>query len=228
LLVLYRHAHVSRTKDLRSDAVRNREALLDAAREVFAEMGLDAPLDEIARRAGIGNATLYRRFPTRADLVLAVFADRMEENLAAVADALEIADPWEGFVAFVEALCCMQVRDRGIADLVTVDLATAPEIERSRSAALRGLHELAQRAQDAGALRRDFTPEDVVVILMANAGLVRSAHEAGPKASARLVHLMLDGLRASAATDGAPPPSRPAMRRAMRRQSEELRLPPPR
>ncbi|MGD9794137.1 MAG: TetR/AcrR family transcriptional regulator [Acidimicrobiia bacterium] len=217
---------MSPTNDLRSDAVRNREALLEAAREVFAEMGLNAPLDEIARRAGIGNATLYRRFPTRADLVHAVFAERMREHLDAVAEALEIADPWDGFVAFVHALCLMQVRDRGIADLVTMDLSTAPEIERSRSEALQGLHELAERAQDAGALRLDFTPEDVVVILMANAGLVRNAHEAGPKASARLVHLLLDGLRSASATDGPRPPSRQVMRRAMRRQSEELRLGP--
>lgn len=217
---------MSRTNDLRSDAVRNREALIDAAREVFGEQGLDAPLDEIARRAGIGNATLYRRFPTRADLVLAVFADRMDENLDAVAAALEITDPWEGFAAFVQALCLMQVRDRGIADLVTMDLSTTPDIERSRSAALRGLHTLAERAKAAGVLRSDFASEDVVVILMANAGLVRSAYAAGPKASARFVHLLLDGLRASSASEGPRPPSRQAMRTAMRRQSEELRLAP--
>src|SRR3978361_2560967 len=84
---------------LRADAARNREAIVEAARAVFAEHGLDAPLDEIAKRAGTGNATLYRRFPTRGDLVAAVFADRMAEHLDAVQAGLADEDPWRGFAS---------------------------------------------------------------------------------------------------------------------------------
>src|SRR5947208_5644140 len=87
---------------LRADAVRNREAIVEAARAVFAEQGLDAPLDEIAKRAGTGNATLYRRFPTRGDLVSAVFADRMAEHLAAVEVGLADVDPWRCFTSYIE------------------------------------------------------------------------------------------------------------------------------
>src|SRR3954468_18341900 len=100
---------------LRADAARNREAIVEAAREVFAEHGLDAPLDDIARRAGTGNATLYRRFPTRGDLIAAVFAERMLEHLDAVQRALTDPDPWAGFASYIQAATAMQARDRGIA-----------------------------------------------------------------------------------------------------------------
>src|SRR5688500_2299278 len=119
----------------RVDAVRNREAIGDAAREVFAEQGLNAALDVIARRAGIGNATLYRRFPSRADLVAAVFAERMAEHVAAVEAGLAAPDPWEGFCSYVRAIAGVQARDRGIADLVTMNLSSAPEIDALRTRA---------------------------------------------------------------------------------------------
>src|SRR5947208_9052385 len=107
---------------LRADAVRNREAIVEAARAVFAEQGLDAPLDEIAKRAGSGNATLYRRFPTRGDLVAAVFAERMAEHVAAVEAGLADDDPWNGFASYIRTVGAMQARDRGIADLVTMNV----------------------------------------------------------------------------------------------------------
>src|SRR5437870_984142 len=100
------------TMSLRADAARNRAVLVAAAREVMAERGLEAPLDEIARRAGIGNATLYRRFPRRIDLIAAVFADRMAEHARAVAAALEADDAREGFRGYVKAAAELQLHDR--------------------------------------------------------------------------------------------------------------------
>src|SRR2546423_14636484 len=125
---------VVRAMELRADAARNRAAIVEAARAVFAEHGLDAPLDDIARRAGTGNATLYRRFPTRGDLVAAVFADRMAEHVAAVEAGLADDDPWNGFASYLQAVGVMQARDRGIADLVTMHVS-APEIEELRARA---------------------------------------------------------------------------------------------
>src|SRR5436309_9983656 len=107
---------------LRADAERNRAAIVQAAGVVFAAQGLDAPLDEIAKRAGTGNATLYRRFPTRSDLVAAVFAERMAAQVEAVETALDDADPWNGFASYIRSVTAMQARDRGIADLVHLDL----------------------------------------------------------------------------------------------------------
>ncbi len=206
--------------ELRADAARNRAAIVEAARAVFAEQGLDAPLDDIARQAGTGNATLYRRFPTRGDLIAAVFAERMAEELDAVEAALAEPDPWDGFASYVTAVGLMQARDRGIADLVTMDVTRAPEIEAFRARAFQGLVTLVDRARSAGVLRQDFTTQDVVLLLMANAGLVERAHDISDEASARLVHLVLDGLRASAATDGPAAPQASATEEAMRRNSE--------
>ena len=194
---------------LRADAARNRAAIVEAARTVFAEQGLDAPLDEIARLAGTGNATLYRRFPTRSDLVAAVFADRMAEHVEAVEAGLADEDPWRGFASYVRAATAMQARDRGLADLVTMDVSSAPEIEELRSRAYEGMVRLIERARAAGVLRADFTDQDVVLLLMANAGLVERAHGIAAPASARLVALLLDGLRAAAATE-APAAPEPA------------------
>ncbi len=206
--------------ELRADAARNRTAIVEAAREVFADHGLDAPLDEIARRAGTGNATLYRRFPTRADLIAAVFAERMADHLAAVEAALADPDPWEGFAGYVRSVGEMQARDRGIADLVTMDVSSAPEIEDLRARAFDGLVRLVERAHDAGVLRSDFTTQDVVLLLMANAGLVERAHGISAAASARLVHVLLDGFRAEAASDGPPAPGPRKTQLAMRRNGE--------
>jgi AcrR family transcriptional regulator len=207
---------------LRADAARNRQAIVEAARAVFAEQGLDAPLDEIAKRAGTGNATLYRRFPQRADLVAAVFADRMAEHVAAVEAGLADDDPWRGFASYIQAVGLMQARDRGIADLVTMNVS-APEIEGLRARAYDGLVRLVARALDAGVLRADFTDQDVVLLLMANAGLVERAHGITAEASARLIALLLDGLRAEAATAGPPaPPARHVM--AAMRHNGERRL----
>lgn len=172
---------------------------------MFAEQGLEAPLDDIAKRANTGNATLYRRFPTRGHLVAAVFAERMAEHVAAVEAGLS-QEPWDGLASYLRAVAVMQARDRGIADLVTMDVSAAPEIEQLRSRAYDGLVRLVARAHKAGVLRADFTHQDVVLLLMANAGLVERAHGITAEASARLFTLLLDGLRAQAATAGPPAP----------------------
>jgi AcrR family transcriptional regulator len=205
---------------LRADAARNREAIVEAARAVFAEDGLDAPLDDIAKRAGTGNATLYRRFPQRADLVAAVFAERMAEHVHAVEAGLAEDDAWSGFAGYIQAVAGMQARDRGIADLVTMDLSAAPEVEHLRTRAYDGLIRLVARAHAAGVLRADFTDQDVVLLLMANAGLVERAHGITDEASARLIALLLDGLRTSAATPGPAAPSAPQVLAAMQHNGQ--------
>jgi AcrR family transcriptional regulator len=207
---------------LRADAARNRAAIVEAARTVFAEHGLDVPLEEIARRAGTGSATLYRRFPTREDLIAAVFAERMSEHLDAVRVGLADEDPWRGFASYVTAAAAMQARDRGIADLVITEMSTAPEIEELRSRAFDGLVQLVERARHSGVLRADFTTEDVVLLLMANAGLVERADGIAADASARLVHVLLDGFRAQGASDGPLAPGPRQTEEAMRRNCRRL------
>ena len=210
------------TEALRSDAERNRRALVEAAREVFGEQGLGAPLDEIARRANVGNATLYRRFPTRRDLVAAVFADRLTDHLRIVQDALEQPDPWTGFRDCVTEICRLQATDRGLADLLSMSVPEAQDLEEIRKQAHDGFVELADRARAAGSLRDDFELADLMLVLMANAGLVHRTAEDAPDAWLRFVSIVLDGLRADAATPAPPASDLEALRRAMRSQATSL------
>jgi AcrR family transcriptional regulator len=201
---------------LRADAARNRRALLKAARELFSERGLDAPLDEIARQAGTGNATLYRHFPTRCELIAAVFAEALEEIGDACQRALAEPDPWTGFRRHVMFLCELQARDRGLAELLTARVTGAPALERLRERAYRDFVAMAERAKACGALRGDFSSEDLALLLMANAGLIERSATKAPEGWRRHVSFVLDGLHLSAEVEEAPPsPGLRAVRAAM-------------
>ena len=195
---------------LRSDAQRNRDRILAAARVVFAGQGLDAPMNEIARQAGVGIATLFRRFPTRDDLVAAVFADRMTAYAAAIDVALQDPDPWHGFCEYVRTICAMQASDRGFTDVLTQSFPTAPGLEAERDEAFRQFTKLIRRAQKSGRLRKDFVPEDLPMLLMANAGVVTVTATAAPETSDRLVAYLL---QAFAAASQAPLPAPPTPQR---------------
>ena len=206
---------VGMSEALRADAARNRRQLVDAARVAFAERGLDAPLDEIARRAGVGNATLYRRFPTRCALIAAVFVDTLEDVVAACEDALAEADPWEAFAGHLVLLCELQAGNRALADLLVSHVSGLPELEQLRGRALEGLTRLIDRAQASGDLRADFRHEDVVVLLMANAGLLERTVGTAPTAWRRHLGYFLDGLRTHVEPTSTPAPTRQEILRAM-------------
>ena len=182
----------------RADAARNREQLVASAREVFGIRGLTAPLDEIAKHAELGNATLYRHFPTRADLITAVFVDALQEAVTGLDAALAEPDPWTGFTNQVRALCRMQAGNRALADLLIARVTGAPEIEELRSRAFAGTVRLIDRAKRSGQLRSEFRHEDLILLLMANAGLVERTGGTAPTAWERHLDYVLDGLRPSA------------------------------
>jgi AcrR family transcriptional regulator len=207
---------------LRADAVRNRRTIIATAHRVYGQRGLEAPLDDIAREAGVGNATVYRHFPSRCALVAAVFADTLRRVVEVAEQALQHPDPWEGFVAHVRFLCRLQAEDRGMADLLTTQVTAAPELEDVRERAYVLFVQLADRAKAAGVLRGDFTPEDVVLLLMANAGLVHRTADDAPTAWRRFADIQLDGLRATAATSSTPGPAAPDVEAAMRRRGRDL------
>ncbi len=205
---------------LRSDAARNRDALIDAARSVFGRRGLNAPLDDIARQAGIGNATLYRHFPTRCDLIAAVFTSALQDVVAAAERALANPDPWDAFAGHVLFLCELQAQDRGMADLLTMSIPGAPDLERTRRRTQEGTDRIVARARASGDLRADFVAEDLGILLMANAGLIHRTAHGAPTAWRRMVAYSLDSLRAGAATGPLPPsPGLRAIRAAMANQS---------
>ncbi len=207
---------------IRADARRNRQAILANARQVFAEQGIHASLDEIAQRANVGNATLYRHFGSRCQLVAAALSEQMERYAKMAAAAAAEPDPWNALRGYLTSLCRMQATDRGLADLLTSDAFPDAAIDAARDNARRDVVRTIRRAQDAGALRADFAPQDILIILMANAGLIYRAGAHAQDSSARLIALLLDGLQAAAATPAPPPPAESELLTLMQveRQSE--------
>jgi len=191
------------TGTLRADAARNRSALIHAATTEFADRGLDAPLDDIARRASLGNATLYRHFPTRCALLAAVFKDALGEIVAEAERHLADPDPWNGFREHLVFLCGLQAGNRALADLLVSTLTGAPELERLRRRCFDTAVQLLRRAQLSGQLRPDLRHEDLVVLLMSNAGLLERTHATAPTAWRRHLDFVLDGLRPTPAWCGA-------------------------
>ena len=134
-------------RGLRADAARNRAAILAVARDVFAEQGLEAPLEVIAARAGVGIATLYRRFPTREKLVAAALVEKIALYAQAAEQALAVRDPWVGFAGFVQRICELQACDRGLSDLLSMTLSADEQIEQLRTTANGHVIALIERAR---------------------------------------------------------------------------------
>jgi AcrR family transcriptional regulator len=202
---------------LRADAERNRLRIVEAARQVFAEQGLDAPMNEVARRAGVGIATLYRRFSTREDLITSVFAEKMSAYAAAIDDALADPDPWHSFCTYIERVCAMQAADHGFTEVLTLTFPTAEGFEAKRHESYVGFTELIVRAKDAGRLRPDFSAEDLVLLLMANAGVIAATGDAAPDAWRRVVAYMCQAFAAGHAEPLPAAPSEEAVYQAMQR-----------
>ncbi|EGX55714.1 TetR family transcriptional regulator [Streptomyces zinciresistens K42] len=178
---------------LRSDAERNRHRIADAARAAFRELGADAPIKEIAKRAGVGTATLYRRFPTREDLLAYVFADRLTGCEESVLTALTNPDPWQGLVDHVNHLAELQLEDRAFTAVFLYDFPHDSPVSRSRTEAGAALRRLLQTAKTAGDLRQDVDVDDVMLLLKAHDGVVRWSSEPEQE-SQRLIERFLRSL----------------------------------
>jgi AcrR family transcriptional regulator len=185
------------TRPLRADAERNRKRLLDAAVEVFAEHGLEASTAEIARRAGVGQGTVFRRFPTKDDLVAAIVVDRLGQITDAAA-ALLAHPPADGRVlAFMADLARIHVRDRGLIEAVSGTGALAdPAVHDAHGALMDVLEELVKADQDAGLIRQDLGAFDVMALGKA----VASACEPGLTSASwkRYLAVVAVGLRPTA------------------------------
>ena len=191
---------------LRRDAQRNREALLAAAQEVFAALGLDASLDEIARRAGVGNATLYRHFPNRAALVEAVFHDVLTETRRMGDEARAGVDAWSGLTGYLEGVFAGLAGNRGANDLMTTGIQGVPSLEALHVHNRETLGILISRAQEQGTMRDDVVAEDLLFALAALGRAVPSLADVAPGAWRRHLALLLDGFRAEATRPLPAPP----------------------
>jgi AcrR family transcriptional regulator len=206
---------------LRADAERNRAAIVTAASEVFAEQGLEAPLEEIAARAGVGIATLYRRFPAREQLVAAALLDKVAMYAQLADQALANPDPRAGFVGFVTRICELQAGDRGLADLLSMTLPAGQQVEEVRARANESVVRLVDRAKAAGALREDFVGEDLLLLLIASGAVANVTGRDAPDAWRRFVALALDGFQVSGAPQLPTAPSSAQMADAMLRLARD-------
>ncbi|MEV8072608.1 helix-turn-helix domain-containing protein [Streptomyces pseudogriseolus] len=196
------------THPLRSDARGNRARILDAARTVFGEEGLGAPMREVARRAGVGPATLYRHFPAKRDLLTETFAEQRRVYRTAVQEALADPDPWHGFRTVIEQICELHAHSRGFADAFMAAFPEVMDFAADREQSLRAVAELARRAREAGRLRPDFVVDDLVLVLMAHRGLQDTPRDARVAASRRYAAYVIEAFRAPGAVTPLPPAAR--------------------
>ncbi len=200
---------------MRADAQRNRDAVLTAAEAVYAEQGVEVSLNEIARRAGIGNATLYRHFPTREALLSGVYAGHLERYCAIAEDAARAEDPVTALRDCVTATCELQATNRGLADLLASLRPLSPHVEELRVRHHRAIATVFRRAVRSGKVRHDASPVDLAVLLIANAGLIHRTVDTAPRSSARLVGLWLAGVLTHGHVEVPRAPSEAQARRAL-------------
>jgi AcrR family transcriptional regulator len=180
---------------LRADARRNREAVIVAAKKLFAEQGLDAQMPDIAKAAKVGVGTVYRHFPTKDDLIAALAVERFERLAEKVREGIEAEDPWEGLCDFIRFAARLQADDRGLCEV----MGSRPEV-MNQSALAVGLdkitNELVKRAQRSGELRKDLDWEDIPMIACSMGSVTQASMGPGEGRWPRLVEIIIDGLRA--------------------------------
>ncbi|MFC7623410.1 TetR/AcrR family transcriptional regulator [Microlunatus sp. GCM10028923] len=195
-----------RTRTPRRDAVANREKLLTAAAQLFAERGLAAPLEEIARRSGVSIGTLYNHFPTRESFFDAIYPEKLRGLEVAGQEALAAADPWTGFRDFMLATFNLQAEDRGLNEAMTLRYPAAAAMTEACDRGYASVQQIIDRAQRAGVLRADFTLQDLACLIWATSRVIAATVEVAPRAWRRYFDLQLDGLRAEAANPSEVPP----------------------
>jgi AcrR family transcriptional regulator len=193
-------------RPLRRDAERNRLRVLQAAREVFADRGFDASLDQIAAHAGVGVGTVYRRFADKDALIDALFEERIDEVAAAAQHALSAPDPWEGLVGFLHQENALRARDRGLRQALLS--RGAHRTERAREKLTPIATELLARAQQAGSLRADFDLFDLPLIDLMVSAIADLTREVSPELWQRALTIIIDGLASTRQTP-TPLPGKP-------------------
>lgn len=180
---------------LRADARDNRDRILVAARALFAERGVDVGMRDIARRSGVGPATLYRRFPTKQAVIDEVFTIELGTCRQIVVDGCDDPDPWQGFTTALQRLTALNVRNRSFVDALTSASTVKGSLLAHRRELLGMLAQLADRARKVGKLRPDFVIGDLVLALRAGRGLASGDEPTRDAAARRFSTLLVDGFR---------------------------------
>lgn len=180
---------------LRADAARNQERIVAAARELFGERGLEISLDDVAERAGVGVGTVYRRFDSKKELIVQVFARQMDEFVAAAESAAANEDPWAGLVEFFEYACEHLAGSRGFSEVI---LELDDQIERFRTMRERmqpPLNRIVERARATGDLHQDVQPTDLFALVHMIDGFAEFCRPVAPETWRRYMAVALNGVR---------------------------------
>lgn len=189
------------TPRLRRDAALNRERLLAAASELFAERGLDVTLNDIAHHAGVGVGTAYRRFPNKEAVIDALFEQRLEEVADVARTAIEEPDAWQGLVTFLERSLSMQFGDRGLNQIMNDPSLGDERVQDARDRVAPLLTALVGRAKSQGSVRADFDQSDIVFLQVALSAIMDSSRTVAPDLYRRYLAMFLDGIRAERGQD---------------------------
>ncbi len=180
---------------MRADAERNRLKILAAAREVFADRGFVASLDDIAAHAGVGVGTVYRRFADKDALIDALFEKRLEDVAGIGRRALGAEDPWEGFISFMTEGIALQAEDRGLKQAML--FRGRDGAEHARATIVPIATQLIARAQRAGALRADLDLTDIPLMNMMVSAIADLTRDVSPDVYRRMMQIVCDGLATS-------------------------------
>ena len=183
------------TRPLRADAERNRQRILRAAAEVFTTRGLQTSLDEVARHAGVGVGTVYRRFPDKDALVEALFEERIQQIVTLADEAWNETDSWTALASFLEKAGGILAADRGLRELLMFATHGRDRVEGTRARMQPAVHRLVLRAQQDGKLRADIQPTDMPFIEFMLTAAAEYADHVQPGIWRRYLAIILDGLR---------------------------------
>jgi AcrR family transcriptional regulator len=208
------------SRPLRKDAARNRALLVQAAREVFAERGLEASLDDVARHAGLGVGTAYRHFPNKHELAKAIFAEAIDDIVSLAELAGTMDDPWDGIVGFLEGAAEAQTADRGLRE-VLMGVHDPEQMEQINDRISPLLDELVTRAKATGALRADVETTDIGVVVMMLCTVADITGDVAPDLWRRYLPMLVNGLRPGADLP-VPPISNDQLRTAMTTHKQRL------
>jgi AcrR family transcriptional regulator len=182
-------------RPLRKDAERNRQRVIEAARDLFASRGLEATLNEVAHHAGLGVGTVYRRFPTKEELLEAIFEDGMKDLTALAESALCHDNSWDGFVWFIERMCEMTATDRGMREIAFSKAYGGDRVEAARVRLVPTLSKLVERARNDGYLRPELSPTDMPILGLLAGTVSEFAGHVDGELWRRYVAILIDGMR---------------------------------
>lgn len=182
-------------RPLRKDAQRNRQRIIDAARDLFARKGLEPNLNDVAHHAGVGVGTVYRRFASKEELLEAIFEDALRQLAALAEQAMDYEDSWQGFVWFVEQMCQQTATDRGLREVAFSKRHGGGQVQAAQENLVPPLTRLVERAQADGHLRPEAAGPDMPIISLLAGTVSEFAGEVSGDLWRRYVALFIEGLR---------------------------------